>query len=138
MERKCPNAVQLFLSNVVVQEYNNRILRAEENKIVSVDKDIYILDVKTQNKKILLDKLHKMTNINTGDIPCEIIFVIDKYYILTTNVDVSDGLANGSKLCQVDRNEDSDNKIIWMLFQKKLEGKSEINGKVIWITILLI
>lgn len=51
-----------------------------------------------------------MSTIDTGGLPYEITFLTGKYYIITTNIDVTDGLANGAigKLCHigVDENEE--------------------------------
>lgn len=46
------------------------------------------------NNFFLRDKVHKKSTIDTGGLPAEIIFVENKIYIITTNIDVSDGLAN--------------------------------------------
>lgn len=124
-ERKCPNAVRLFLTNNAVQEYNNRILNSAENKIVSVAKDIYVGCHNAEQQAFVKQKLHKMSTAETGGLPYETIFVVDKHYSITTNIDVSDGLANGTvgKLCKVDQNENGDITMIWMLFPKKVGRK---------------
>jgi len=37
-----------------------------------------------------------MTVIDTGGLPYGIIFVLNKFYLITTNIDVSDSIANGA------------------------------------------
>ncbi|GFX22714.1 serine-enriched protein [Trichonephila clavipes] len=41
------------------------------------------------------EKLHKLSMIDTGGLPYEIIFLVDKPYMITANIDLVDGLANG-------------------------------------------
>ncbi|GFY76359.1 uncharacterized protein TNIN_198351 [Trichonephila inaurata madagascariensis] len=51
-----------------------------------------------------------MTADNTGGLPYELILVLNRPYIITNNIDVADGLSNGSvgKLCYVERDENHD------------------------------
>lgn len=121
----CPNSVRLFFTNDEVQKYNNEILNSAEDKVVSVAKDIFIGCRNAEQENFVRQKLHKMSTIDTGGLPYELIFVIDKYYMITTNIDLSDGLANGTvgKLCHVDRNENGDITKLWMLFPKKVGRK---------------
>jgi hypothetical protein len=84
-----------------IQNYNNSVLNMAENKVTSVAKDIYTGCHNVEQEAFVKQRFHKMSTIDTGGLPYEIIFVLGKYYMLTTNVDVSDGLANGAvgKLC---------------------------------------
>ncbi|XP_049302993.1 ATP-dependent DNA helicase PIF1-like [Bactrocera dorsalis] len=63
-------------------------------------------------------KLHKKTVIDTGGLPYEIILVLDKWYIITTNLDVSDGLANGAvgKLVHIETDEAGAVTRVWLEF----------------------
>lgn len=126
--RLCSNGIRLFLSNESVTKYNNLILNNNEDKMISLSEDVYSGCHNTEHEAFVKIKLHKMSTINTGGLPYEIVLVIDKYYILTTNIDVSDGLANGAvgKLCYVDRNELGEiTKItkIWLKFPKNVGKK---------------
>lgn len=87
----CPHGIRLFLSNTAVQMYNNSILNVAENKVTSVAKDVYTGCHNAEQEAFVKQKLHKMSTVDTGGLSYEIIFVLDKYYMLTTNVDVSDG-----------------------------------------------
>ncbi|GFY65004.1 ankyrin repeat and SAM domain-containing protein 1A [Trichonephila inaurata madagascariensis] len=42
------------------------------------------------------EKLHKLSTNNTRVLPYRIIFIVDKPYMITANIDVADGLANGA------------------------------------------
>ena len=69
-------------------------------------------------------------------LPYETIFVVDMYYSITANIDLSNKLDNGtvSKLCcYVDRNEEGNSKMIWNSYflLKKLEENVGITEKVI-------
>lgn len=114
----CPHGIRLFLSNADVQNYNKSILNMADNKVTSVAKDVYTGCYNAEQEEFVKQKLHKMSTIDTGGLPYEITFVLGKYYMLTTNVDVSDGLANGAvgKLCQVDYDDDGEVSRVWILF----------------------
>lgn len=86
-EEKCPNAVRFFLTNKAVQEYNNHILSSAENKINSVAKDIYIGCHNAEQEAFVRQQLHKLSTTETGGLPYETIFVVDKHYSITTNID---------------------------------------------------
>ena len=66
-------------------------------------------------------KLHKISVIDTGGLPYEIIFVIGKPYIITTNID---GLANGAvgNLIHIEQNEENQVTRIWLVFPDKNTG----------------
>ncbi|GFY12136.1 hypothetical protein TNCV_3096901 [Trichonephila clavipes] len=42
------------------------------------------------------EKLHKLSMIDTERLPYKTIFAVDKPYVITANIDVADGLANGA------------------------------------------
>lgn len=71
----CPHAIRLFLSNAAVQMYNNSILIEAENKVTSVVKDVYTGCHNAEQEAFVKQKLHKMSTIDTGGLPYEIIFV---------------------------------------------------------------
>jgi hypothetical protein len=75
-----------------IQNYNNCVLNMAENKVTSVAKDIYTGCHNVEQEAFVKQRFHKMSTIDKGRLPYEIIFILGKYYMLTTNVDVSDGL----------------------------------------------
>ena len=113
----CPHGIRLFLSNVAVQNYNNSILNMAENKVTSVAKDIYTGCHNAEKEAFVKQKFHKMSTIDTGGLPYEITFVLGKHYMLTTNVDVSDGLANGTvgKSSHIDYDDDGEVSRVWII-----------------------
>ena len=94
------------------------ILQKIQHKEISIAEDI-ISGATGQWEAPFRQKLHKKSVIDTGGLPYELTFVIGKFYIVTTNIDVADGLANGAfgRLVHVEFNEEK-NKIIrvWMEF----------------------
>lgn len=69
-----------------------------------------------------------MSIVDTGGFPYETIFVKNVHYMITTNIDVSDGLANGAvgKFVHIDLNEGREVTVVWLEFPmaKYLEKKS--------------
>ena len=96
-----------------------------------MQKIIYTGCHNAEQEAFIKQKFHKMSTIDTGGLPYEITFVLGKYYMLTTNVDVSDGLANGAvgKLCHIDYDDDGEVSRVWIIFSnpekigKKFEAK---------------
>jgi hypothetical protein len=73
-----------------------------------------------------------MSTIDKGGLPYEIIFVLGKYYMLTTNVDVSNGLANGAvgKLCHTDHDNDDEVSRVWIIFPNPEKVGRKIRSKI--------
>lgn len=130
-QRLCPNGVRLFYSNASVQNYNNLVLNKEETKTTSVATDIYIGCHDSEQENFVRQQLHKKLLVDTGGLPYEIILVLNKYYILTTNIDVSDGLANGSvgKLCHIERDPEGNICRVWLIFSKSGKIGQKIRKK---------
>ncbi|GFQ78614.1 ATP-dependent DNA helicase [Trichonephila clavata] len=59
-----------------------------------------------------------MSVIDTGGLPYKVTLVLNKLYIITTNIDVSDGLANVAvgKLCHIDVSDDGTVTRVWLEF----------------------
>ena len=91
----CPSAIRLFLKNNHVNSYNNLVLQLSVEKTISVARDNFTGTESNEQLSTFGTKLKGMSVIDTGGLPQEIIFSKEKYYIITTNIDVSDGLAYG-------------------------------------------
>ncbi|GFY54623.1 hypothetical protein TNIN_238051 [Trichonephila inaurata madagascariensis] len=48
-------------------------------------------------ERSIRNKLPKLSKIDTGELPYEIIFVVDKLYMITANIYVADELVNGAE-----------------------------------------
>lgn len=123
VSQRCPSGVRLFHDNVSVNAYNMRALQTE-NKIDSIAIDVISGCTNHEQEANMRQKLHKMSVIDTGGLPYEIIFVIGKPYIITTNIDVVDGLANGAvgNLIHIEQNEENQVTRIWLVFPDKNTG----------------
>lgn len=122
--QRCPNGVRLFHENASVNEYNVSILQQAQDKFVSIAIDIISGCANHEQEVFVRQKLHKMSVIDTGGLPYEIIFVIGKPYIVTTNLDVTDGLANGAvgTLVHIEQNEQNEITRVWLVFPDKRTG----------------
>lgn len=66
-----------------------------------------------------------MKVIDTGGLPYEIVFVINKIYMITTNIDVNDGLSNGSigKLVHLEYDDNNEIRRVWLEFAEDKVGR---------------
>ena len=118
VDRLCPNGVRLFFKNSDVDAYNNFVLQQCEDKIVSIANDMIIGCNNYEHEANFRIKLHKKSVIDTGGFPYEITFVTGKYYLITTNMDLSDGLCNGATGKRVYLEFDDNNFLyrVWLQF----------------------
>ncbi|GFW74954.1 ATP-dependent DNA helicase [Trichonephila clavipes] len=56
-EAKCPQGIRLFKTNNSINEYNNKILNAYEEKTTSTAKDVYIGCTSKEQETIVRQKL---------------------------------------------------------------------------------
>ncbi|GFT00719.1 ATP-dependent DNA helicase [Trichonephila clavipes] len=89
----CPQGIRLFNTKNCVNEYN-KILYAYADRITSTAKDGYIGCTSKEQETFVRQKFHKMSLIDTNGLPYQTIYVNNIYYMITTNIDVTDGLAN--------------------------------------------
>ena len=59
-----------------------------------------------------------MSTIDTGGLLYEITFAIDKPYIITTNIDVDEGLSNGALgiLNYIEQNDKAEVARVWLIY----------------------
>lgn len=131
-DRLCPFGVRLFYSNQSVELHNKSRLNLEENKIISVATDVLIGCQGAQQTAFVRQEYHKKSIIDTGGLPYEIIFVSGKFYMLTTNIDVSDGLANGAmgKLVHIELSEANEVTRVWMEFPNSPKAGEKTKRKL--------
>lgn len=92
----CVSGIRLFFKNEEVVQYNQSILSMAPNKVISVATDSFSGYHTAEQLAFCRQKLHKMPILETGGLPYELTLEINKPYIITTNIDVSDALANGA------------------------------------------
>ncbi|RVE40725.1 hypothetical protein evm_014626 [Chilo suppressalis] len=126
-ERLCPHGVRLFYKNIRVDAYNNYVLQKFEEKIISTADDVIIGSKSREQETNCRQKLHKKSLNEVGGLPYQITFVKSMYYLITTNIDVTDGLCNGSvgKLVHMDFDENNNVCRVWLEFcgSKKIGQK---------------
>lgn len=76
-------------------------------KVSSIATDVFFGYRGTEHLAHIRQQLHKKA-VYTGGVPYELILVIGPPYMITANIDVSDGLANGA-IGQLEFIEYSDN-----------------------------
>ncbi|GFY17473.1 uncharacterized protein TNCV_3518301 [Trichonephila clavipes] len=81
-----------------------------DDKIISVASDVITGCHNLEQENFVRQKLHKMKTDETGGLPYELILVLNRPYMITNNIDVADGLSNGTvgKLYHVERDENGD------------------------------
>ncbi|GFU73134.1 ATP-dependent DNA helicase [Trichonephila clavipes] len=117
-EARCLQGIRLFNTNNSVNEYNNKILNVYADRIASTAKDEYIGCTSKEQETFVRQKLRKMSLIDTNGLPYQTIYVNNIHYMITTNIDVTDGLVNGAvgKLIHVETNNEVLVKTIWLEF----------------------
>ncbi|GFW83606.1 ATP-dependent DNA helicase [Trichonephila clavipes] len=117
-ELRCPESIRLFNTNNSINEYNNKILNAHTVRITSTAGDVSIGCILNEQETFVRQKLHKMSFIDTNGLRYQTVYVNTIYYMITTNIDVTDGLANVAvgKLVHVEINLEGLVKTIWLEF----------------------
>ncbi|GFT18214.1 ATP-dependent DNA helicase [Trichonephila clavipes] len=98
-------------------------------------KDVHSGCTSKEQETFVSQKLHKMSLIDTNRLPLQTVYENNIYYMITSNIDVTDGLANGAvgKLVHVETNDEGLVKTIWLEFPvlsqigKKLRRKKTIS-----------
>lgn len=114
-----PNAVRIFHQNIDVDHYNNAVLRDREG-VDCVAEDAFSGYRSDEQLTSARNQLHRMSVVAAGGLPYLLRLIIGMPYIVTTNIDVEDGIVNGAigVLMYVERNEDDpEQQIVRLWFQ---------------------
>ncbi|XP_065091680.1 uncharacterized protein LOC135712664 isoform X2 [Ochlerotatus camptorhynchus] len=127
-QQHVPRAIRLFHRNVDVECYNSVALIDRETIECTAD-DVYSGYKDNPQLASARTKVHKMSVVETGCLPYLLRLAVGTPYMLTTNVDVEDGIVNGAigELMFVERNEDDPLQQImrlWMMFENNSIGKT--------------
>ncbi|GFW79849.1 ATP-dependent DNA helicase [Trichonephila clavipes] len=89
-----------------------------QEKIISTAKDVYSGCTSKEQETFVHQKLHKVSLIDTNGLPYQTTFAVNIYYMITTNIDASDGLANGpvGKLVHAETDNNGVVTIAWLEF----------------------
>ncbi|GFU82106.1 ATP-dependent DNA helicase [Trichonephila clavipes] len=107
-ELRCPQGTRLFNTNNSVNEHINKKFNAYADRITSTAKDVCIVCTSKEQETFVRQKLYKMSLIDINGLPYQTVYVNNIYYLITTNLDVTDELANGAvgKLFHVETNDE--------------------------------
>nr|XP_037273302.1 ATP-dependent DNA helicase PIF1-like [Rhipicephalus microplus] len=118
---RASSAIRLFYSNEEVNKFNTFIAQRGGGEVVSLQAEDTYLGCANQdalNKAIA--KVEKMSHTKFANLPHEILIVLGKPYMITTNIDVIDGLVNGAvgilKVCERAVNDGDLPKRLWLHF----------------------
>ncbi|XP_062569080.1 uncharacterized protein LOC134231172 [Saccostrea cucullata] len=114
------HAPHLFTQNSKVDAYNNQLIEKLEGEKVTVNSvDTVLKDYSKELKEKLLRSLSKADDVSkTANLMQKLILAIGMIYDISVNVDVSDGLTNGST-CKV------------QLIERRIEGISR--PSIVWV-----
>lgn len=88
-----PDAVRLYYSNHEVDSYNRNAIQNAHNCIAT---DIMLGYSSNSEKSREQGKLHKMSVAETDGLPYMLPLAVGYPYMITSNIDVADGLVNGA------------------------------------------
>lgn len=122
-----PNAIRLFHRNLDVDQYNSEVLREMEG-IDCLAEDTFSGYRNDEQLTSARNKLHKMSVVEAGGLPYLLRLIVGMPYMITTNVEVEDGIVNGAigELMYVEQNDDDPQQQIarlWINFENVAIGK---------------
>lgn len=125
-KQNVPSAVRLFHRNVDVDRYNCQALTGLDG-LDCIAEDAFAGYNNAEQLASSRVKLYKMSVVETGCLPYMVRLVLGMPYMITTNVDVEDGIVNGAigELRYVERNEDDPQQQIvklWIKFDSEAIG----------------
>uniref|UniRef100_A0A0C9Q9F9 ATP-dependent DNA helicase n=1 Tax=Fopius arisanus TaxID=64838 RepID=A0A0C9Q9F9_9HYME len=130
-DRLCPHGIRIFQSHQSVNDYNRTILDSAENKIVSTANDV-LMGCSSDEQETYVQEFLKMSIVETRGLPYEIIFVMFKLYMVTTNYDVGIGLVAGAfvQLVSIERHVSGEVTKVWLkVMNPQRSGDKSANRK---------
>lgn len=121
-----PRAIRLFHRNNDVERYNQEALCDVQALDFPAD-DAFVGYKDVGQLASARTKLYKMSTVETGGLPYLLRLAIGMPYMITTNVDVEDGLVNGAigELKYIEQNEDEQQNRttkLWIKFENDAIG----------------
>lgn len=122
-----PNTVHLFLSNKEVDCHNIKAITLNKNiKHMSVAYDCCVGDAPVSAKEHILNKVSNFDIQKTGGLRTNLTLKCGIKYMITCNIDVSDGLVNGAigTLQDITYNNQNKVSILWLKFNSLFIGSN--------------
>ncbi|XP_062542339.1 uncharacterized protein LOC134210305 [Armigeres subalbatus] len=121
-----PNAVRLFHRNIDVDQYNSEVLM-ETDGVDCIAEDVFSGYRNNEQLVSARNKLHKMSVVEAGGMPYLLRLTLGMPYMVTTNVEVDDGIVNGAigQLMHIELNEDEPEQRmirLWFMFENEAIG----------------
>ena len=116
------NCIHLFTTNKEVDDHNNRVIqRSKEKGIKSQCMDNFSADLSFGKRENLLKRLPLLDSTETQGLPTTIILKTGIRYMITVNIDVSDGLVNGTSgvLRKIDCSTNNTPLLLWFDFERQ-------------------
>nr|XP_029733968.1 uncharacterized protein LOC115269410 [Aedes albopictus] len=125
-KQNAPRAIRLYHRNVDVEQYNNEALN-EQDALDCIADDVFAGYKDAGQLASSRTKLYKMSVVETGGLPYLLRLCIGMPYMITTNVDVEDGVVNGAigELKYVEKDDDAPGQPIvklWFKFESEAIG----------------
>ncbi|XP_055623676.1 uncharacterized protein LOC129767083 [Toxorhynchites rutilus septentrionalis] len=125
-KQNAPRAIRLYHRNMDVEQYNNEALNGQDALDCIAD-DIFAGYKDAGQLASSRIKLYKMSCVETGGLPYLLRLSIGMPYMVTTNVDVEDGIVNGAigELKYVEQDEDDSGQQfvkLWFKFESDAIG----------------
>lgn len=121
----CTEGTRLMFTNAGVNEYNSAILNTCGNNIVSLASDVFIGCHNAEQQNFVRQKFQTIKPDETGRLPYELVQVPNWPYMETTNIDVADGLSNGTvgTLLHIESDENDEIMRLWLKFPNSIGQK---------------
>ena len=123
------NALHVFAFNKDVDQHNEEMLIDQAQKTGRSIKVSHASDVSKTQKGRQIQKLSATSKSTKGDLPNQVRLCIGARVVLTSNIDVNDGLVNGSFGTVKDLKQNGENETfesVFVKFDKKCTGIKSI------------
>ncbi|XP_062556879.1 uncharacterized protein LOC134221708 [Armigeres subalbatus] len=122
-----PNAIRLFHRNLDVEQYNSDVLR-ETDGLDCLAEDLFNGYRTNEQLASARNKIHKMSVVEAGGLPYMLRLTIGMPYMITTNVEVEDGIVNGAigELMYIEQSDDDPEQQVarlWLKFENDSIGR---------------
>ena len=130
----CSSALRLF-HTVAEVDNHNALAISGEGVISHMALDLYAGYNDAEQLASARNKVHKMKIRDTGGLPYILHLQIDKQYMITTNIDVADGLVNGATgiLKYIEYDYEEDTELQKFILERIIADKSHVKLKRLWL-----